>query len=494
MKLCMIAALACLAALPRSADAQSVVTYHNSPARSGLYTVPGLNLTAAATLHQDTKFNATVSGHVYAQPLYWVPPGATTGWLIVATESNLVYALNAKTGAQVWKTQLAAAAPLGALGCGNIDPEGVTGTPVIDPATGTLYLDAMTVTGKGAPRQMLYALSLASGQVLPSWPLDVQAAMVARRAGFPSKYQGERSALQLFGGNLYVNYAGRFGDCGPYNGTVIEFSPSPTPSIVGSWKTRAHGGGIWAQGGIASDGTSLYATTGNTFGSTVWRDGEAVVRLTPGLARSTAKKDYFTPSNWLTLDYEDLDLGGTEALPLSVPTNPSGTVSRVLALGKDGNAYLMDAANLGGVGGQLAVFHASNSEIITEPAVYNTAASTKVAFTNYAGPTASCSGNNLTMLNVTSAASAPVSIAWCQPISGGGAPIVTTTNGTANPIVWVVGAEGDNQLHGFNALTGATVFSGGGVSLNGVRHLSTILAANRHLYVAADGKIYAFTF
>ena len=490
-----LAMLLCLAFAPFAAMAQNVVTYHNAPDRSGLYTVPGLTVTAAANLHLDAGFSATVSGNVYAQPLYWQPPGAATGLVIVATESNLVYGLNANTGAQVWKTQLIRSAPLSSLGCGNIDPEGVTGTPVIDPATGTLYLDAMQLTGNNLPRQRIYALSAATGKVLAHWPLDVDNLMNASGAPFTfdSSVQGERSALQFFNGKLYVNYAGRYGDCGPYHGTVIEFDPTKR-TITGSWQTGATGGGIWAQGGVASDGTSLYATTGNTYTSGTWQDGEAVIRLLPGLAHSANTADYFTPSDWLTLDNNDQDLGGSEALPFTVPTPPSGTVSRVLALGKDGHAYLLDAANLGGISAGLANVQVSNSVIITEPTIYHRSNETQIAFTNFNGSQANCSGNNLTMLRVTAAGTSPLKIVWCAPISGGGAPITTTSNGAANPIVWVLGAQGDNQLHGFNAISGATVFNGGGITLNGLHNFGTLIAANGHLYVAADGTVYAFTF
>jgi len=129
MKPSMVAAAVWLATLPCIAAAQSVVTYHNSPARSGEYVVPGLTKTAAANLHQDPGFKTTLIGRVYAQPLYWQPPDGSQGLLIVATEANLVYALDATTGAFVWSTHLKKAAPLSALGCGDIVPEGVTGTP-----------------------------------------------------------------------------------------------------------------------------------------------------------------------------------------------------------------------------------------------------------------------------------------------------------------------------------------------------------------------------
>jgi outer membrane protein assembly factor BamB len=475
-----------------AAEAQSVVTYHNAPDRSGQYIMPGLTLTAASTIHLDSGFSASFAGNVYAQPLYWAPSGGPK-LLIVATESNTVYGLNADTGVQVWKTQPAPSARLSALGCGNIDPEGITGTPVIDPATGTLYLDALVSAG-GVPRQRIYALSATTGAVLPHWPIDVQSQAKARSQTFDSTIQGERSALQFVGGKLYVNYAGRFGDCGDYHGVVIEVTPSKR-ALTGFWATRAKGGGIWAQGGVASDGTSLFATTGNTFGANGWQDGEAVVRLRTGLAHSTKAADYFTPRIWQTLDNEDLDLGGSGAVPLSVPAAGGKTAARVLALGKNGYAYLLDAADLGGIGHALASLQLSNSEIITEPAVFQAKTYTIVTFTNPNGAQSSCAGNaNLTALMVTASATGPISVLWCANIGGFGTPIATTTDGSANPINWVVDTDGDGRLLAFNALTGQQLYSGGGITMNGLRRYSTLIAANNHLYVAADGTVYAFTF
>ena len=137
------------------ASAADVVTYHNSPTRSGAYTMPALTLAAAANMHPDASFNGVVSGDIYAQPLFWHPKRGNAE-VIVATESNAVYALNASTGAVVWQATLAAPVPLNQLPCGNIDPDGITGTPVIDPRAGVLYLDALTTSGSGtklAPRR-----------------------------------------------------------------------------------------------------------------------------------------------------------------------------------------------------------------------------------------------------------------------------------------------------------------------------------------------------
>jgi outer membrane protein assembly factor BamB len=470
-----------LAVLPGIAAADNVVTYHNSPDRHGVYAMPGLTLAAAAALHPDAGFHANVDGHVYAQPLFFHPAGGRA-LVIVATESNVVEALDAATGANVWRTKLAAPVPLSQLPCGNIDPDGITGTPVIDPKTGMLYLDALTLTNAG-PRQFVYAVSLANGAVNSGWPLDMQTELGKRGVVFSSAPQGARSALQLMGGALYVSYGGKFGDCGDYRGTVVQIQTS-SPKLVATWQTRAKGAGIWAQGGTASDGVSLFATTGNGFDSRDWSDGEAIIRLRPGLAHSANKADYFTPSNWKALDDADEDLGGTEALPFDI-----GVAKRVIAFGKDGNAYLVDRNALGGIGGALAVTKVSDHAVITAPAILETPNAAMIAFTNWGD----CGVNSIVMLRVTAGAS-PIHTAWCAPFKGRGAPIVTTTDGSANAIVWVAGAEGDNFLHGFNAANGQVVFTGGNAPMTGLHHFETMIAAEGRLYVAADGRIYAFAF
>jgi outer membrane protein assembly factor BamB len=471
-----------LAALPEWAAADNVVTYHNTPDRHGAYTIPGLTLPAAAAMHLDAGFHASVQGHVYAQPLFWHPAGGRA-LVIVATESDVVQALDATTGAQVWEAKLGAPVALSALPCGDIDPDGITGTPVIDPKAGSLYVAALTSTPAG-PRQIVTALSLSNGAVLSGWPLDVQAELGKRNVTFLSAPQGSRSALQFTGGALYVSYGGRYGDCGNYHGTVVQFQTSPA-KLVASWQTRAKGGGIWAQGGVASDGQTLFATTGNTFGAQGWSDGEAIIRLRPGLARSMSRADYFVPASWKQLDDSDEDLGGTEALPFDI-----GAAKRVIAFGKDGNAYLVDGGNLGGMGGSLDVMNVSDNAIITAPAILETPDVAMIAFTNRGGK---CGSTNITMLRVTTA-HAPVQVAWCAAFGGRGAPIVTTTDGSSNAIVWVPGAEGDNLLHGFNAANGEAVFAGGGAVMTGLHHFQTLMAAEGRLYVAADGRVYAFAF
>ncbi len=473
-----------------AALADNVLTYHSSSQRHGDYIAPKLTQAAAAGIHFDTGFNASFSGNVYAQPLFWHPKGGSP-MVIVATENNSVVALDAATGATLWTAQLPASVPNSDLPCGNINPEGITGTPVIDEASGTLYLDALTLVNN-APTHQIFALSLANkGQVLPGWPVSVDALAQGAGLSFTSYTQGNRSAALLYNGDIYFSYAGRSGDCGTYHGTVVQIHPS-NQSLAGLWATRAHGGGIWSQGGTSSDGKSLFTTTGNTMGAdNNWQDGEAIIRLKPGLAHSTNTKDYFAPSNWQALDNSDQDLGGTEAIPLNI-FGGNKAEPRIIAFGKDGNAYLANRNNLGGIGGQIATTSVSNTVIITAPAVYSTKAMTMVAFTNFNSQ--SCGSNNITMIDIAPSGSSPVTTAWCSDFNGKGSPIVTTTDGSSNPIVWVVGAEGDNALHGFDAIKGGTVFGGSGTAMQGLRHFQTLISAEGRLYVAADNKVYAFAY
>ena len=487
-KLLSVLGIACLCAVP--ARAASVVTYHNSLERLGAYKIGRLTLAAAAGVHRDAGFNASFSGNVYAQPLYWQPPGAKSGVIVVATESNSVYALNEATGVIVWQKQLAPSVPLAQLPCGNIDPMGITGTPVIDPATATLYLDALTATDNG-PKHLLYALSLADGSVLANWPIDMQAVLTSKGASFDSPHQGARGALLLFQGKLYVTYGGNGGDCQPYHGTVAQVAPA-TQTVEAFWQTRGARGGIWAQGGIAGDGDDLFVTTGNTSGATQWSDGEAIIRLKPGLAASTSTRDYFAPSNWQALDGSDKDLGGTEALPFNIKNPGGGSAQRIIAFGKDGNAYLADRRNLGGIGGALAVTPVSAGAIRTAPAIYHTDSAVMIAFASI-GST-QCRHTNITMINVAASGVSPITFAWCASMLGKGAPIVTTSDGTANPIVWAVGAEGDNLLHGFNGSTGQSVFTDTAPAMSGLHHFVTILATPRRFYIGGDNTVYAYAF
>ena len=145
--------------------------------------------------------------------------------------------------------------------------------------------------------------------------------------------------------------------------------------------------------------------------------------------------------------------------------------------------------------GARAVERVARNAIRTAPAVIPTQNGSLVAFE---GSGSSCpnrvSSAGLTVLKIEAHPAPRISTAWCGDISGRGAPIATADDDNSSPIVWMVGAEGDNRLHGFRADTGAPVFAGGGAgdAMQGLRHFVTILAADERLFVAGDGRIYAF--
>jgi outer membrane protein assembly factor BamB len=470
---------------------QSVLTYHGDDGRSGDYVVAGLTWARARTLHLDAAFRPRFSGHVYAQPLYWRPPGASSGLVVVATESDTVAAFDADTGRTVWQRSLGRPVPLAALPCGNIDPLGITGTPVIDAARQALYLDAAVADAAGM-RHRVFALSLRDGATLPGWPIDIADTGTAQRLGFAPRVQNQRGALVLLDGAVYVPFGGHFGDCGDYHGWIIGLRLAQAQPAM-AWRTRARGGGVWTPGGVAALDGALWFATGNTIGATRWSDGEGVFRLAADLRHTNAPADFFTPADWRELDERDADLGGANPIPLDVPKGGGGVQRLILALGKDGRGYLLDRGDLGGVGGGRFTARVAHGPIITAPATF---ASADGAFVIVRARAAVCppgESGDLVALKVVAGSPPRMSPAWCAAFDGAGIPIVTTsTRAGAEPIVWVLGAEGDGRLHGFRGDTGAPLIAS--KRLAGLRHFQTLIAADGKLYAAVDDRVYAFAF
>ena len=153
--------------------AEDVLQHHLHGSRDGRYVDPLMTQSAAASIHRDPTFSTPLPGPTYAQPLFITngPGGRPT--FIVATEQNLVLAIDASDGSWIWTNNLGTPMPLAQLPCGNIDPFGITGTPVIDAASRTIYLDAMITSDGGATQKhLIFALSLDDGSILPGWPVD----------------------------------------------------------------------------------------------------------------------------------------------------------------------------------------------------------------------------------------------------------------------------------------------------------------------------------
>src|SRR5207248_11512993 len=179
-----------------------------------------------------------------AQPLYVSNGPGGRAALIVATEQNTVLAIDAAGGSSLWVSNLGSPVPRSQLPCGDINPLGITGTPVIDPDRRVIYLDAFSNR-----RHSIFALSLDDGSVLPGWPLDVSG-LSFQGYHFNAIYQNQRGALILNGGILYVPYGGHAGDCGDYRGWLVAVAVGD-PASATAWDKRASKGGTWARGGPA---------------------------------------------------------------------------------------------------------------------------------------------------------------------------------------------------------------------------------------------------
>lgn len=303
--------------LPAEQTSSDWPAYHHDSARSGVS-----DDQAALGDVQRAWVSRTLDGAVYAQPL------VVGDRVYVATEGNSVYALVAATGAVVWQQNLGEPVPGSALPCGNIDPSGITGTPVIDTPAGVLYVVANLKTG---PHHELFALSLADGAV--QWHRAVDP------PGLEPAVEQERGALALSGGRVYVPFGGLYGDCGPYKGAVVSAAADGTGDLAAYVVATSRMAGIWNPAGPVVDGADdIWVTTGNSAGRSSFDFGNAIIRLNAGLQLV----DYFAPSNWAELNAGDVDLGSVGPVLLSG--------GRVLAAGKDGMAYLVTAGDLGHVG------------------------------------------------------------------------------------------------------------------------------------------------
>ncbi len=322
----------------------------------------------------------------------------------------------------------------------------------------------------------IYTLSLVDGSVVTS-PVDLDSAV----PGFSSRVQNQRGALALVDGILYVPFSGHLGDCGNYAGWVIGIDTigQKPPAAYHTGK----GGGMWSVSGVASMGGSLFVATGNTIGLTAWNGGEAILRLAPGPAFSGNSADYYAPADWKALDDADNDIGTSGAFPFDV-----GAAHFVATMGKNGKLYLANRDNLGGIAGNALTPQVANF-IVTAPAVIATPSGTVLAFSSQ-GTACPGPGNGLVGLRIGAGPPASVTTAWCAGVEGRGSPIATTTGNGAESVIWVVGAEGDAQLHGVNAETGESLFAGGQVPM---RRFNAPIAAKGRIYAAGDSSVSAFT-
>ena len=418
-----------------SSSAGNWTTYHGDNVRSG---VGDRGAVARASPAWGTP--PTLDGLVYAEPLICGDA------IFVATENDTVYALNASTGAVGWQRHLGTPVPGSSLPCGDIDPSGITGTPVIDVANRTLY--AVAYLASPAPaHHAQFGLNLSTGAVVSQVAADAPGSNISA--------QQQRGALALSRGIVYVPFGGLDGDCGNYHGYVVGIPESPTGRTMVYQVPTHREGGIWTPGGIsvAPDG-DLYVSTGNGDSTTTFDYGDAVIELSPALG----VLGYFAPKDWPTLNRDDTDLGSTPPVVL-----PNGDVFQV---GKAGEGYVLSASNLGGVGGQLG-------ESPVCRGAYGASAhvgTTVLVACNDGVVAVQVGATNLTVL-------------WRTSSFDAGAPIVTGN------IVWSIDTSSSTLL-GFNRSTGAPVLS---EPIGSSVHFETPAAGPGYVVVAGGDQLYEFT-
>jgi len=305
---------------PAALAATDWTTYHRDAARTGA--APA----SPAAGRLSIAWRRSLDGAVYGQPL------VVGGLVIAATEGDTVYGLDRATGRVRWHVHLGTPVPLSALPCGNIDPLGITGTPVYDPATRLVYAVAET-TGY---RHVLAGIAVPAGKL-------VFTRNVPTPDGQP-RYDQQRAALALDRGRIYVAFGGLDGDCGPYQGSINGVPASGQGPIVSYKVPTAREAGMWGAGGpvVGPDGT-IYVSAGNGAATAPPFDGsDSVTALTPALRRT----GIFAPATWAADNAGDRDLGSTAPGLLSN--------GMILADGKSGTGYLLNSRHLTGVGSQVA--------------------------------------------------------------------------------------------------------------------------------------------
>ena len=458
-------ALAALSLLAGAADGAipAWTTYRHDAARSGVD--PD---STSPLLPSQAWQSVTLDGSVYAEPLVY------GSHVYVATENDTIYSLDAATGAIAWEAHLGTAVQSSQLPCGDIAPTvGITGTPVIDPATKTIYAVADTWDGTHAAsiRHVLVALELGTGAMRPGFPIDVDPPLPS---GGSAAQQLQRAALALDGNRVVIGYGGNDGDCGTYWGWLVgapENGAGPLLSYQVDSQPGDREGAIWGAGnGPPQDSSGdLYTATGNGSSGPRYDYGDSVLELNPNLALLES----WAPGDWQELDEKDLDLGSSD--PVLLPHD------LLFEIGKQGVGVLLRTDALGGVGatpaGELSVCGGSWGGGIYVPA-------SAAAGTLYV----TCS-NGLHAVSVSALESAEPKLSaapgWKVDGNAVGPPIF------AGGLVWVASYEGKpGYLYGLDPSTGAVEFES---NLGSFVHFSTPSAGGGRLFAANGKQLTAFT-
>jgi hypothetical protein len=461
---------------------QNVTTYHNDTYRTGQNTVETLLTPANVNVNTFGKlFTQVVDGDVYAQPLYLegvlIPDKGKHNVVYVATSHDSVYAFDADSNAggkvnPLWKVSFLNASQhittisSTDVNCTDMLEMGITGTPVIDTTTSTMYILSV-IKNKGVAQQLLHAIDITTGAEKFGGPVMITASVPGTGDGsvngtitFDPLHDRQRTSLLLANGVIYLGWAS-YCDQDPWHGWVMAYSAA-TLQQLGVWNSTPNGGrgGVWQGGaGLAADsGGNIYVATGNgTFDNDQGGIdfGDTSVKL--GLNGSGLNLvDFFTPYNQSSLALGDLDVGSSGVLLIpDLPTNSAYT-HLLIQTGKEGSIYVLNRDGMGG-------YNSGNNNNAVQflptivggvgglGAFWNNSVFISGAFDRLR----SFSFNPSTGL--LSTASTRSSTFFRVP----GATPSISSNGTTNGIVWAVQADssgpgGISILHAYNATNVAT--------------------------------------
>jgi hypothetical protein len=448
----------------------NVLTYHNDLARTG----QNLNETALTAANVNStlfgkKFSYSVDGQVYAQPLYMagvpIPGKGVHNVVFVVTEHNSAYAFDADSNAgansdPLWKVSYINAGagitsvPSSDVSCTQITPElGISGAPVIDPQTLTMYFVVMTkeVTGTQTRYfQRLHAVDVTTGGERPGSPVAIQASYPGTSEGGntvtlnPKAYKS-RMGVALRNGIVYTFWASHC-DIGTYHGWVIAYDAYGLQQLaVYNSTPNGNGASFWSSNATPPMDSSgfLYLMGGNgSFNPAQNNLGESLLKLAPNGLQPV---DYFTPFNFQTLNDGDVDLGSGGPMVLPDWMGNTSHPHLVVGAGKEGRIYLLDRNNLG------QFRSGSDSQIVQSivgqlGAMFSMPAMFKnwVYFSSVSFPLRAFSMSNGL---VSSTASSQSATAFIYP---GTVPSVSA-NDVNNGIVWVIENGGNAVLRAYSA-------------------------------------------
>jgi outer membrane protein assembly factor BamB len=456
----------------------------HDPSRSGNASDETI-ITPSNVGNLQLNWSVSVDGPVTGQPLFAGGvqiSGQSRNVLIAATGGNSVYALDAGTGAQLWKRNFGSQTS----NCAIPNGFGVTGAPLVDRSTGRVY----SVSDDGKLRM----LSLSDGtEVLTALTLISQPAT--------NKVWG---GLNKVGNNLYVATASDGCDTTPWRGQVYRIDVSAAPVVTGTFvvvpgiAAPNGGGGIWGYGGVSADPAtgSVYAAAGDD--SNMPTEG-----YTPFAGRMIALDgnlnmlgSYLPPEpNQFPCSGApcDLDFGATPLL-----FQPDGCPTMVAAGNKNGQLYVFKVTDLAASGQptQILALNAANDWLGSGgiggvPAYWQ--AGNKV-FISDVGPGVSGVAGGVVGLNVT--ASCTLQVAWSTALGGATQPDSTPT--VANGVVFV-GEGATGMVHAYDAQSGAQLWNSGSTAYSAAATYAAPIVAQGRLYVGSwsnftgGGQVGAFS-